>query len=348
MKENHLSELWGDIVPDQVPCPHMDPEHIVRRVNATLDGLPSERSRHMRQKTRFAAVLIAAAVALVGTALAVTVHLDVLDTFFRGDTSSAEALVDREVRSVRDENYTLTVESSVSDRSTAYLVVRVDALNGDSAERLRSDTFFDGETFDISPASGPETPSDEERGDNPIDIGIIHLLSLEEIEAFATDTSRTWRVFFTLKSDEITHLQVHLRQMDEGDVLMVPLAPADSITVDLHHTGPSTSVGLPDAQSNRVTVDSVTLSPFTCRVSVQAAEDDELVEPYLSFLFMDGTLSSLAQSIDSLSAYTYWEDGTGFYLYRLQSVMDLSQLAAVVFDGVAYPLDGGAPYPYTL
>ena len=128
MKENHFAELWGDTVPAEVPCPRpTDPEDLVRRVNAALDGRPSERRPSMGQKFRFPVVLAAVLAVLAGAALAVTVHFDVLDAFFQGDPSAAEALVDREVRSVSDKDYTLTVESSVSDGETAYLVVRVDA-----------------------------------------------------------------------------------------------------------------------------------------------------------------------------------------------------------------------------
>ena len=72
VKESHCAELWADTVPPEVPCPQpLDPENMVRRVNTALDVLPSERRQHMRQKTRFAAVFIAAVVALVGTTLAV-------------------------------------------------------------------------------------------------------------------------------------------------------------------------------------------------------------------------------------------------------------------------------------
>ena len=41
VKENHFAELWGDTVPAEVPCPRpTDPEDLVRRVNAALDGRP--------------------------------------------------------------------------------------------------------------------------------------------------------------------------------------------------------------------------------------------------------------------------------------------------------------------
>ena len=346
MKNHRFAELWDSTVPTAAPCPRIDPEDIIYRVNTALDGLPSKGRRQARRKTRFAAALTAAAVALVGTTLAVAVRWDVLDVFFRGDTAPAEALVDRAVRSTSDKDYTLTVDGSVSDGSTAYLVVKVEALHSGSTNRLQSDTFFDGDTFQISPVSDKEAPvAGENEHDTPVDISISCLLSIEEIEAAATETSRTWKVFFHLESDAVTGLQVHLTQMDEACVLTVPLTPADSVTVNIDATGPGGTDGLQSTQG-RIAVDSVTLSPFTCRISVRTAEDGEYREPHLSILFADGTLAPLTQSVDSLCAYTYWEDGTGSYLYRLQSVLDLSTLSAVVFDGMAYPLDGGAPYPY--
>ena len=114
----------------------------------------------MRQKLRFAAVLAAVILALMGTALAVTAHLDVLAAWFEGDTSPAESLVDRTARSVSDNNYTFTVESSVSDGRTAFLLIRIDALNEASAAWLKSEDFNGIDTFSIYPlVHDPDTGS---------------------------------------------------------------------------------------------------------------------------------------------------------------------------------------------
>ena len=178
VKENHFAELWEDTVPTEVPCPPpLDPEDMIRRVNAALDGLPSERRPSMGQKFRFSIVLAAVLAVLAGAALAVAVRFDVLDAFFQGNTSSAEALVDREIRSVSDKDYALTVESSVSDGETAYLVVRVDAQSEKAAAALRSKDFFGADTFLICPVSG----DDRDTNYSNVYISIALQTSIEEL-----------------------------------------------------------------------------------------------------------------------------------------------------------------------
>ena len=339
VKENRFAEFWRDTVPTEVPCPHPpDPEDMVRRVNAALDGLPSERRPSMGQKFRFSIVLAAVLAVLAGAALAVAVRFDVLDAFFQGDTSSAEALVDREIRSVSDKDYTLTVESSVSDGETAYLVVRVDAQSEKAAAALRSKDFFDADTFLICPVSG----DDRDTNNSNVYISIALQTSIEELGEAATETSRTWRIQAALESGD-RYLDVRLSCMEPDAALTVPLSPAESITVQIGATGQGLP-GLYHAQGGSVRLDSVTLSPFSCRAEIWRADAAHDVSPLFFFLNKDETLLTMGQAIAQGHSYVFYEDGTGSCLYRFQSVMDLSQLAAVVFDGIAYPLDGGKPY----
>ena len=77
MKENHFAELWGDTVPAEVPCPRpTDPEDLVRRANAALDGPSSGRRLSLGQKLRFSVVLAAV--------LAAAIHFNVLDALLPG------------------------------------------------------------------------------------------------------------------------------------------------------------------------------------------------------------------------------------------------------------------------
>ena len=335
VKENHFAELWADTVLPEVPCPQpLDPEDMVRRVNTALDVLPSERRQHMRQKTRFAAVFIAAVVALVGTTLAVTVHWDVLDTYFKGDTSSAKPLVDREVRSISDKDYTLTVESSVSDSTTALLLVRVDALTEESRAFMFSDDFNGMDTWSIYPLLPEENDGDD--ASTPSSWGVGY----SELGELRTESSTLWR--FDVDLAGATALRVRLGYMEEGAALEFDLTPAESVTVDIGATGPGAPT-LDNARGGDITVHSVTLSPLTCRIEATIASPDEETEPLLFFLMEDGTLLTTGQSLTSVSAQRIRGETWSFH-YRFQSVMDLSQLAAVVFDGTAYPLDGGEPY----
>ena len=216
MKENHFAELWEDTVPTEALCPPpLDPEDMICRVNAALDGLPSERRPSMGQKLRFSIVLAAVLAVLAGAALAVAVHFDVLDAYFRGDTSSAEALVDREVRSVSDKDYTLTVESSVSDDSSALLLVRVDALTEEAKNFMFSDDFNGIDTWSIYPL----LPEENGGSSMPSSWGVGY----SELEELRTESSTFWR--FDVDLAGAAALRVRLGYMEEGAALEFNLTP---------------------------------------------------------------------------------------------------------------------------
>lgn len=344
----HLNKLWHDVYPDGTPCPTVRPGDIRGRVNAALDTAPPKRRQPMRHKTRFAAILIAAAVALGGTTLAFTARWDVLDAFFRGDTAPAQSLVDRESRSVSDGNYTFTVESSVSDEDTAYLVVRVDALTDAAAQQLYSKYFINMDTFSVYPVADPEEPVPEDLGVDEqtgchIPARVAMSMGAGEIEQAATETSRTWQLDVALDSKEAAnYLHARLCYMDRDCTIAVPLSPAESITLDIGAAGPGAPTS-DSAQGGTIVLESVTLSPFTCQVDARHVDGNKEVDPLLFFLQEDGTLRTSGQLLQHVST-SYHSDGTADYSYQLQEVLDLSQLAAVVFDGTAYPLDGGEPY----
>ena len=335
VKENHFTELWEDTVPTEVPCPQpLDPEDMVRRVNTALDGLPPERRPSMGQKFRFSIVLAAVLAVLAGAALAVAVHFDVLDAYFRGDTSAAEALVDREVRSISGKDYTLTVESSISDDSSALLLVRVDALTEEAMAFMASDDFNGMDTWSIHPLLPEENDGDD--ASTPSSWGVGY----SELGELRTESSTLWR--FDVDLAGATALRVRLGYMEEGAALEFNLTPAESVTVDIGATGPGAPT-LDNARGGDITVHSVTLSPLTCQIEATIVDPDQEADPLLFFLMEDGTLITSGQSLTSVSALRIRGE-TWSFRYRFQSVMDLSQLSAVVFDGTAYPLDGGKPY----
>ena len=344
----HLDQLWRQVYPDGTPCPTVRPGDIRSRVNAALDAAPSERRQPMRHKTRFAAILTAAAVALGSTALAVTVQWDVLDAFFRGDTSPAETLVDRQAPSANDENYTFTVESSVSDGDTAYLVVRVDALTEDAAVQLYSKYFLNMDTFSVYPVADPEEPIPEDLGvDEQTGCNIparnAMSMGIREIKQAATQTSRTWQLDVSLDSNEAAnYLHARLCYMNRACTIALPLSPAESVTLDIGASGPGSPTS-ENTQGGTITLESVTLSPFTCQIAARHEDGNKEVDPLIFFLLEDGTLRTSGQLLFH-SKTSYHSDGTADYSYQFQEVLDLSQLSAVVFDGTAYPLDGGAAY----
>ena len=130
---DRMQELWDGAVPVGVPCPQADPAAVKRRVNAALNAVPSERRAYMRHKIRFAAAAAAIAALLAGSALAVASRWNVLDFYFEGDNTPVEDYVSHETYSIRDDNYTLSVISSVADTSSAYLLVTIEAKNDAAA-----------------------------------------------------------------------------------------------------------------------------------------------------------------------------------------------------------------------
>ena len=229
---DRMRELWDDVVPADAPCPQADPAAVKRRVNAALNAVPSERRTYMRQKIRLAAAAAAVAGLLAGTALAAAGQWNVLDFYFEGDNTPADDYVNHETYSVSDDNYTLSVTSSVADTRSAYLLVTVEAK---------------------------------------------------------TDEARA-----------------------------------------------------------ALTLASISLSPLSLHMEYSYPAGGGEAEPLLLFRKTDGTLLSWGQVVGTsggMFATGEEDSGTAFISadYRLRSVLDLSRLDAVVFNGMAYPLDGGRP-----
>ena len=334
---NKLSRALG-LPPAPPPFP-ADAERVRRGVRAALTAHERERKLYMRQKLRFAAVLAAVVIALCGTALAVGSNWDVLHAWFEGDTSPADSLVDREVRSVSDRNYTFTVDSSVSDGQTAFLLIRIDALSEAGRAQLFAEDFEGIDTFSIYPlVEEPET------GD------LVHPSSsstgMREMKEVRTDTSRTWRVDVSLPKTE-TAVAVHARlgYMDKGLAVEVPLTPAEAVEITVGATGR----GYPNMYNtygSSATLERAVVSPFTLALDVSWPEgqDDPPILPVV-FRMADGTLRSFCQLTDGTARGGGWSGNVrrSTFTYNFRAVQDLKNLSGIVVWGKEYPLDGGAP-----
>lgn len=118
--------------------PMTDAKAVKRRVNAALNADPSERKAFMRQKIKMAAVLVAAAVALTGTALAVGPTMWTMLTKALGSFAPYAQVI--EGASVTDNGLKVTVEAVLSDEETTTAYVSVTDLKGD---RLDENTRYD-------------------------------------------------------------------------------------------------------------------------------------------------------------------------------------------------------------
>lgn len=326
---DRLQELRQELALETV-----DKATIHHRVDAALDADPLERKRHMKHKVRFTAVLIAAVVALTGTALAAGSHASVLRAFFQGDVSVAEPYVNDTVYSASDENFTFAVESSVADDRNVYLIVRVDALNDNSAAILSRDDFVGMYTFHIEPYTSEGLAYSWAQG-------------TQELTEYRTETSRTWQVSTSHAPGDITSVHLRLSYMTTDKEFTVPVTAADSITLTIGDTGLE---GYPAWVNSAidVTVDTITISPLSFTYQTRTASN-LCPKPLMLFHMKDGSWQSNSQLISpgSLSGSVVDEsatENTWIFNFQFRSVQDLSQIESVVFFGRAYPLDGSAPY----
>lgn len=327
--KNRLQALWDEVTPDSGPCPQPDVKKVRRQVDAALDGRPRAMPRRM---LRLAVAAAAAVLLLTGTALAggelIPPEFNVLSgNFLRGENAAnAIAMMTITPVSVSDDNYTMTVTSSLADGNELYFTVLIESKNDQARERLERTEFGDLLSYRI-----PGSSSYGSSGEIAPKDGVWHI-----------DVSASWR---SGKS-----ASVRLNTMDEGIWLEFPVKPVRSITLKVNAEGQGMGNGS-HAAGGPVTLKTVEVSPLSFHIDFTSPYSDQGV-PVLYFLYKDGVIKSMGQlgsvyysghgGPDSLfgSSETY----RGQYTYSFPSVQDLSLMEAVIFEGMAYPLDGGDPY----
>ena len=336
-----LNRLWDALTPLPGGCPMPEAKQIRRRVRAALDADPEERRLYMKQRMRFAVSLAAALVLLGGSALAVAGNWNVLNAFFEGDTSAAQGLVDEQARSVSDGSFTLTVSSSASDGQTAYLLATVTGETPEAVETLMAEDFENMDTWNYDRI---ETETD----DPPAESGgpIIMSLGAGEEEQLRTENSRTWALDMGV-TEHTTAIQLWLGVMGREWTLEIPLSQVQSVTVDVHASGE----GVPtvfNASGGTLTVEQVTLSPFTCSFRVSWWKE---AEPLVFFRMADGSLRTTGQMMHFTDGDRIGESEDGYLFdwnYEFHQVQDLEQIRGIILFGREYPLDGSEPFDVTV
>lgn len=328
--KNRLQELWKDVVPGRGPCPQPDVKKVRRRVDAALDE--NRRAFHLRRKLKLAALCAAALVLLTGAAAVTEMVLapptyNVLSTFFQGDTAPWEDLMDFQPVSVNDDNYTLTVTSTVADKSSLFYTFTVEAHNGEAWEALQkqiSESFYDLFSFRSHGSFSTDGEVDPENRTCYVDVC----------------TERGWG----------SSAAVRLNLMEKGKWLSFSYRPVSDLRLKIGAEGQGSGGRAYPDLTGPVTLKRLTLSPLTLEAEY-TTEKTELF-PVLWFLWEDGTVSE----VQSLRGGTGHGSGHGVegeaydytMSYSFDSVQDLSTLEAVIFNGMAYPLDHSEPYEVDL
>lgn len=348
---DRMQELWDDTVPMDVSCPQADPAAVKRRVNAALNAVPSEKRAYMRQKIRFAAAVAAIAALLAGSALAVAGQWNVLDFFYEGDPAPAVEYVNNQAYSVSDDNYTLSVTSSVADTRSAYLLVTIESKNDAATAALIADDFENMDTFSVRVLEDESAkPEPTPIGDGPaVEIPVAGGVGYGEEPLLRTAHSRTYSMNVHELNVAVYAVQLRLNLMEEGLYVEIPLEPVEPIAMEIRADGISFSTSNNAKGGASLTLASISLSPLSLHMEYSYPAGGGEAEPLLLFRKTDGTLLSWGQVVGAPggSSSSHEESGTVFVSADcpLRSVLDLSQLDAVVFNGMAYPLDGGRPEP---
>lgn len=342
--KTRLQSLWDEVSPEGGSSPQPDRKAVRRRVDAALDQKP--RALHPWRAVRLAAVCAAALLLLTGTAVATGMlplsEHNVLRAFFgRGGENApgSEGLVNAQPISVSDENYTLTVTSSISDGSMFYLTVLLQAKTPQAAAWPQDFEFYS------DPFSLWAAPLDS--ADNIARWGMCCMGC--DFWDYDPDSS-IWKINIKAPNAAGADCMVSLRfeEMAEGLRLTFPTQTAPTIVLDIGREGPGLdAAAFEDNIAGTVTLNRITLSPLSLRAEFTSPDDSPPI-PLLHFLWKDGSVSP-ARQLGISGGASGFREGSGPWkldqTWTLRSIQDLSQMEAVVFGGMAYPLDGGALYP---
>lgn len=325
--KSRLQTLWDQVSPEGGPCPQPNPWGVRRRVDAALDKKP--RAAHLWRKLKLAALCAAALVLLTGAAAVTELVLapptyNVLSAFFQGDAAPWESLMDFQPVSVSDDNYTLTVTSTVADKGTLFYTLTIEAHSGQAWEALelqKRESFYDLFSF---------------RSHGSLSIG-------GEVDP----GSRTFYVSISTSRGWGSSAAFRLNLMEKGKWLSFSYRPVSDLKLTVGAEGQGTGGWAWPELTGPVTLERLTLSPLT--LEAEYTTGDTKLFPTLWFLWKDGTVSG-AEALLGGGGHgsghgTAGEAWDYTMSYGFAAVQDLSKLEAVVFEGMAYPLDKGEPYP---
>lgn len=309
-------------------CPTVDAKAVKRRVNAALNADLSERKAYMRQKIKLAAVLVAAVVALTGTALAVG-QLDLLHVWFQGSTGPlAENIVPVD-GSISNGTYTVRVEGVISDQYKAIVGISIQAADSEALKALtvgdRLPLYHSLLTFG-------------------------HTANFQRLSQYDTaDTLYFSVLVHNINKAQDAPLKLWFRESGpDSPYLSIPVNhPVETLEI---LPPPPTGVGWDYAVSR------VAISPMSLEVEVDYPKPlhANVIFP-LYFRMADSTIQTLSQFfapgyINQLSTSSYgvpWdsisliderEDGSCTYLYSatLPVVLDLLSVEGVITQGMEY------------
>ncbi len=303
----------------------LPPEGEARILKALAEHQREAPPRRPRQKWKTAVAAAAAAALMTGAAFAAAYQAGVLDLFFHGDTGSLEPYVQMTIPSTENEDYRLTVDSSLYDGQNLYLVMTVEALN----EQAVSDLGFQQLASPYSLCWDFTALSSD--SSDP-----AHSMGVQELPA-RTDTSRTWQIdlnFDGFIGRKDSPVLLWLNFIGEEHAVSIPL---DAMLEPIHLT-PNEPVTIDTITGQQAILKEFTLSAtsYSLELQVEGLPEHARPQTYSVPLFLrmkDGTVLTRAQLLSPSGGQQF------------RTVLDLSQVASVIYGYTEFPTDGSAPFP---
>ena len=235
---------------------------------------------------------------------------------------------------------TMTLEQVLNDDNKAFVVFSVEPLHEEAAKAMEGADYF---AFDYNITLSPPEDYDWQSGWG---------VSGQDMEEYNQGKKKyyAWDVDFynpehkplTLSLDKDHQISVPM----ESDLEQVRLEIGETVPVITYTYQSATeadgsTVDESVAQVEERTIEFINVSPLSVAVRFR----EETLDPhgYLYFELADGTYcgnAALAPYGNSAAENTV--------IYSFSEIMDLSDIRAVVVDGMAYPLDGSQAYPADL
>lgn len=322
-------KLWHELG-GPGPLLEADTQAVIDRVNAVLG--PEARTQRRPRKRSKSLLLLAAALLAAGMAgaLASGWTPNVLNVFFRGNTTPGLAYLTGTSHPVSDADYRFTVESAAADQQNIYLVARVEPRTELARTALFSEAFLHMDTFDLQ-WSGPE----REEGFSPVDS-----LSFRPLDA--PEGSRRFALNATTGAPA-DRLLVRLSQMKNSPPVELDLTPAPAAAAALDASGTGT-MSLYGDPAGELTIRRVILTPFSCRIEGTHLDRAFDTRPRIFFRMADGSLRTQSQMMEPQHDSVRM-DGRRAYSseYRFYQVQDLGAIRSIIAFDTEYPLNGDTP-----
>ena len=243
-------------------------------------------------------------------------------------------------KTVENGDYRMTLEQVLNDDNKAFVVFSVEPLHEEAAKAMEEADYF---AFDYNITLSPPEDYDWQSGWG---------VSGQDMEEYNQGKKKyyAWDVDFynpehkplTLSLDKDHQISVPM----ESDLEQVRLEIGETVPVITYTYQSATeadgsTVDESVAQVEERTIEFINVSPLSVAVRFR----EETLDPhgYMYFELADGTYcgnAALAPYGNSAAENTV--------IYSFSEIMDLSDIRAVVVDGMAYPLDGSQAYPADL